>query len=59
MFNDFLLCMCICVSTILTITIKLVQNLLVARDKNPTQTSLNKDEDLLFHETGMSGINQG
>lgn len=59
MFEDVLLCLRVCVSTLLTITNELVQNLLIVRDRNPTQTSLNKHEGLLIHKAGMSGINQG
>jgi len=47
-----------CVSTILTVTTELVQNLLVARDRNPAQTSLSEYGDLLINETGMFGVNQ-
>lgn len=51
--------MCVCVPAGLTITIELVQDLLVVRDRDPAPTRFNKREDFLSHETVMSGINQG
>lgn len=55
-FCDFLLGPC--VSVFLTITVELVQNLFVVRDRNLTQTSLSTYGDLLINETGMFEVNQ-
>ena len=45
-------------SVVLTITVESVQNLLVVRGRNLTQTSLSKYGDLLINESGMFGVEQ-
>lgn len=51
--------MWVCVPAGLTITLELVQNLFIVKDRDPAQTRFNKHEGFLSHETGMSGIKQG